>query len=781
MIKKAIERSEMRWIRADLHIHTPASEDYAEPEATYLNILQEAECRGLEIIAFTDHNTVHGYEQFQDRVEFLRTLEYAGRLTKEEQEELNEYRRLTHKITVLPGFEFTSHYGAHILGVFSPDRPVSLLEMTLLQLGVPYDLLKKGVCGVPDTRHVTEAYEIVARAGGLVIAPHANGPNGIITETLRMGTSGQARIAATQSPFLAALEFINFYTDHEKFTSPSFYNGKTDHYERRMFCIQGSDAHRLRRLPDDHVQEWHRHGIGDRYVELLLPDNSFEALQELFASQEFDRVRVPKRDQKQWEMDALRFGTATERQILRDVGDNPDAAVYFWSDVAALANNGGGVLFIEYQPNGNGNSGKARPDLVSEALRKGVQENLEQQPFLSLELMSYEGRDVVRVEVKPDSLPPYMGHNGIAYIRRNNETVSANRGDIMQLCRRALAEGGDSVLSSNEEIDLPRSGVEIVNEQQRNSIWFYEVRDLRTTAGVTRDKAQGLWAYAISRHEDIREGRVDLYSQVRWQGRMGIWRAYRQGNRIKYDLVYRDPNGIINHTFYGVSDWGLGDGWSELLSERIGDVVENEPQAYEGDDVQLFLQDDDSPKLPEPGIPWGEKRHRWRGRGGIWRIFIDEHNMVRFDLVMRDKDGNGIQEYNAVTLSKLTDAWLNLIRVPRPRTGIEVVSAGPGEDGEWRYVFRDLRTGDISGAPWRLQDIKAGTVREYAARMYQQDTPMDESKVRWWGNIGYMRPMRSQVDLVYRDEHSVDHFFYAARREELQGEWRELLELYNEM
>ena len=26
-----------------------------------------------------------------------------------------------------------------------------------------------------------------------------------------------------------------------------------------------------------------------------------------------------------------------------------------------------------------------------------------------------------------------------------------------------------------------------------------------------------------------------------------------------------------------------------------------------------------------------------------------------------------------------------------------------------------------------------------------------EDKVRWWGNIGYMRPMRSQVDLVYRD------------------------------
>ena len=58
-------RDGYRWIRADLHIHTPASEDYAEPHVTYLEILQEAERRELEIIAFTDHNSVHGYEQMR--------------------------------------------------------------------------------------------------------------------------------------------------------------------------------------------------------------------------------------------------------------------------------------------------------------------------------------------------------------------------------------------------------------------------------------------------------------------------------------------------------------------------------------------------------------------------------------------------------------------------------------------------------------------------------------------------------------------------------------------
>jgi hypothetical protein len=779
----------MRWIRADLHIHTPASEDYAEPNVSYLDILQEAERRELEIIALTDHNTVSGYEQFQREIEFLRTLEAAGRLTSDEQERLNEYRRLLAKIAVFPGFEFTSHFGAHILGIFPPNKPLSLIEATLLQLGVSPEVLKQGICGVANTRHVTEAYEIINRAGGIVIAPHVNGANGVITETLRMGTSGQSRIAATQSPYLHALEFVNFYTDHEKFTSPGFYNGKTEHYERRMFCIQGSDAHRLRRNGEGNGEVLHRHGIGDRYVELLLADNSFESLKTLFISQDFDRVRVPKRDQKQWAVDALRFGSTSERQVLRSLDESRGAAD-LWMDVAALANTGGGVLVVGCEPGGRV-TGVSRPDQVSEALRKGVQDNVMPQPYLSFELMHYEGQDIIRVEVKTAEPPPYVGRNGGVFVRRDGETQPADRGEIIQLCRRALAEGVNSPLDNGEEIDLPRSGVQIVSQQRRGGIWYYEVRDLRTTAGVTKDRAQGLWAYAISRQEDLRDGRIDLQSQVKWRGRLGLWRAYRQGSRTKYDLVHRDANGVIDHIFYGVSDWGLSEAWAELLNEGNGDVLESEPQAFEREDeaheppaAPLSREENyanSNGVLPEPGILWGERRLRWRGRGALANVYVGSDGHARFDLVMKDKEGNSQQDYKGVPFEKLTDAWLSLIRVPRPKTGIEVMSAERGDDHEWQYIFRNLRTGDVSGVPWRLQDIEPGTVREYAARMYQQDMPLDESKVRWWGNIGYLRPMRSQVDLVYVDERGTYHFYYAARREELHGEWRELLELYGEM
>ncbi|MGD8804785.1 MAG: transcriptional regulator, partial [Chloroflexota bacterium] len=54
-------RDGRKWHRIDLHLHTPASGDYQEPQVTYLDILRQAEARGLDIIAFADHNTVAGY------------------------------------------------------------------------------------------------------------------------------------------------------------------------------------------------------------------------------------------------------------------------------------------------------------------------------------------------------------------------------------------------------------------------------------------------------------------------------------------------------------------------------------------------------------------------------------------------------------------------------------------------------------------------------------------------------------------------------------------------
>ncbi|MFN2164938.1 MAG: AAA family ATPase, partial [Anaerolineae bacterium] len=352
-----------RWYRVDLHIHTPASEDYAEKDITYLDILKEAERRGLDIIAVTDHNTVTGYETIFDEIEFLERLEQRGRLQEHEQEELSEYRRLLDKITVLPGFELTTRFGAHVLGIFSAEARTAIprLKAVLHQLGVPYEKMNQGTTAVPGTQAFLEVYKIINEAGGIVIAAHINAPTGVLAISSNMPT-GAARVSATQSAHLHALEFAGFHsTQLQGFASPRWYDGTNLGYERRMHCIQSSDAHRLTQDPNGQMHRW---GIGDRPTEVLLPEPTFEALLALFQSQDFQRVRVPfVSDVTRYNRitDARSAGPSDHQVLCPGCIDNLEDIC---RDVVALANLGGGTMFLGLDPD---------PDVPVEGLENAAE------------------------------------------------------------------------------------------------------------------------------------------------------------------------------------------------------------------------------------------------------------------------------------------------------------------------------------------------------------------------------------------------------------------------
>jgi histidinol phosphatase-like PHP family hydrolase len=88
----------LNWYAMDLHVHTPASSDFQESQATYLDLLQRAEARGLDLLAFTDHNTVAGYRRLRAEIEELELLQRLQRLLPAERSRLDEYRRLLGKI-----------------------------------------------------------------------------------------------------------------------------------------------------------------------------------------------------------------------------------------------------------------------------------------------------------------------------------------------------------------------------------------------------------------------------------------------------------------------------------------------------------------------------------------------------------------------------------------------------------------------------------------------------------------------------------------------------------
>ena len=146
------------------------------------------------------------------------------------------------------------------------------------------------LAGAPDagpTSDVIEAYEAIAEAGGLPIAAHANSSNGVAMQGFNFG--GQTKIAYTQHPALAALEVTDLDQTGRR-TTASFFNGSKPEYPapHALHPGQRRAQHRASE-PGEGANK--RLGVGDRCTELLLPDMTFEALRDLFASNDFDRIR----------------------------------------------------------------------------------------------------------------------------------------------------------------------------------------------------------------------------------------------------------------------------------------------------------------------------------------------------------------------------------------------------------------------------------------------------------------------------------------------------------
>src|SRR5262249_26747206 len=111
-----------------------------------------------------------------------------------------------------------------------------------------------------------------------------------------------------------------------------------------MHAIQGSDAHRLDRDPLRPAN----FGVGERATEVLVPSLSFRALKMLFASSDFDHTR-PARPLP---------GQGDRVKLAREEGNSPTQAFHehlttkrhgaanVLRDVVALANTGGGTIFV---------------------------------------------------------------------------------------------------------------------------------------------------------------------------------------------------------------------------------------------------------------------------------------------------------------------------------------------------------------------------------------------------------------------------------------------------
>jgi len=578
---KAIKKQKI-WFVMDTHIHTPASLDFQQPEVTFLDILQRVENRGIDIISFTDHNTIAGYGRLRNEIEQLEMLEKLGRILPEENKLLQEYRRLQKKVLILPGIEFTATFGFHILGIFSPQKTLREIEHVLLDLGIPPDGLDDGNPAIGASVDVLTAYRIINEAGGIVIAAHANSTNGVAMRGLSFG--GQTRIAYTQDKHLHALEVTDLDQKGPR-TTAAFFNGTKPEYPRRMHCIQGSDAHRL---TTDPIRKKNP-GVGDRSTEVFLNDLSFESLLELFNSNDFSRTR-PHRPSLEPVADFIQLARDEGPNIIQDFHENLNVRGgnlhAILADICAFLNTNGGTLYLGVSSDASKPvAGINNPDQAVKLLEKEIQNRISPPVHLTIDLQKHKNQSIIRILIPRGEDAPYALDENKIYIRDEDETNIAVRDEIVTLVLRGKEHAAETQLElpplqpqklatpllSNEEVSHeriePRTGVEVITPVIRGGKSFFTMRDLRNgniVKNVTVASARRLWHYAITRYNEIIPQLDSL--DINWQGDYGMIRQYSQGKNTLFDLIYRSGEGF--RLFFGVTPDGIHGQWRAFLKEE---------------------------------------------------------------------------------------------------------------------------------------------------------------------------------------------------------------------
>lgn len=243
----------LQFKKLDLHVHTPASEDFqgnVEPS----DIVEEAIRHGLDGIAVTDHNT----GDWIDRVK--EAANGTG-------------------LTVFPGVEITCSGGErniHIVALFDPSRDTEWVHSALSALDLTPDDLGKRDALVMKTP--LEVIKIIQgeKWGGIAIPAHVYSESGILRDM-----RGDQRTNTVRHPALLAVEATDFQNEDKKDKRKrvvDLLDGSDPVYQRKLAVYQSSD--------NPSLGDGHGHaldGIGTRCSHFKLEHINLDGLRQCFA------------------------------------------------------------------------------------------------------------------------------------------------------------------------------------------------------------------------------------------------------------------------------------------------------------------------------------------------------------------------------------------------------------------------------------------------------------------------------------------------------------------
>ena len=741
----------MTWLRMDLHLHTPASADYQDLSATYLAILQKAEERDLDIVAFTDHNSVSGIAAMRREIEDLELLEELDRLAPAEKSILDEYRRLREKILVLPGFEFTAAYGFHILGIFPPETTVRRLEHLLMTLDVPEEQMEMGSGQVSATADVLTAYEVIHDSGGLVIPAHVDAAHGVAMQGFRFG--GPTKIAYTQSEYLHALEVTDL-SDMTRRATASFFNGSKPEYPRRMHCIQGSDAHRLSR------EGAHRDtdlGIGDRATEVSLQERSFAPLKALFLSDEFTRIR-PYQPMSAASFDTVQAareqGPSIVQSFHEQVRSQRSRYRPITKDIVAFANTNGGTIYVGVTANptqpvaGVPNAEDATRGL-SDAIARSVVPKLDVQ----IEVASSMGKSVLIVTVPKGDNTPYATDAGQVFVRQESETVVALRDEIVQLVRNVGSVEAASP-AEPERIRAWTAPRQAVNEDG----------DIEDSDSTTEDAREEPETEAISAIEAVQEQPEERRAPRRRRSR-------RRPAQDQHEAEMQAPSSETEDESIAAapdrSEIPEVVAEPEQPAADVAPIASTDEAEPASDRQAIVASVADRPEVNETETNTPKPRPRRRTRKAATPPESATESAI-------PQHANTPESPTVpVSVSPPPVSRNGAEPTVTPKTGVEILSVEE-RDGERYYTMRDLRSNRVAD----------NMTRKSARRLWRQ-TILEREKglpdpdaIRWDGPLGYWGSSNHdgvrRHNLSYRENGDV-RYFYAVSDDGINEVWRSLI------
>jgi len=636
----------MTWRKIDLHLHTPASIDYQEPSATTLDILRRAADRELDVIAFTDHNSVRGYANLWRDIEDLELLEHSDRLRPDESSRLEEYRRLLDKVLLLPGFEFTATFGFHVLAIFPEGTSVRMMEHLLLLLGVPEDRFGSGEVGA--TSDVLRAYDVLADHGAIVIGAHVNSTHGIAMQGLRFG--GQTKIAYTQAEHLNALEVTDLELGAHRRSTARFFNGTKPEYPRRMHCIQGSDAHRLDRDPNRDTNL----GVGDRVTEVLLPKVSFAALKQLLTSDDFTRTRpyIPDTAAIDVVNEARVEGNTLVQAFHESVSTKRTGVNHVLRDIVALANANGGTIFIGASPfEKRPVAGIKDPEEAIRRIERELAANVSPTIEIVIDTLLSSSKQVLALRVPRGTEKPYALNPSAIYVRRDAESSLARRDEIVAMVRETTL--GASVASSEISVSVNGTGTSTSNARDT----LQGVTPVVVPADIaTRGRRRGRRG---------RRGRgpdgVGIALENQPDGTPGDDPGHMQDvepSRLDEFREDAPPDDIAPTTGVEVLHCFEQDGvrYYSLHDLRDMQFIHNVTRSTDSRVWRAAIGDREDRDLKEADV-------RWKGDFGVWRAYKPRGDEQRYNLVYRG-DGE-FRVFYGVSADGLDARWRTLVQAIR--------------------------------------------------------------------------------------------------------------------